>query len=157
MGVAVIYVPVVAGAPLFSGAGGTRHVDHHNYLTHTMFLLHDNVGVPSSLCVVFCVQVYSMNLELVGRVAPMELTVSPRLLAPLSGFLHSSKVRLDVSVFRFGLVFRLLLCLPLCIVIDVLSCPCTNPSLARSPKPHTLTPGLTRLFRQLCIRLRSKV
>lgn len=53
-----------------------------------------------------------MNLELVGRVAPVELTVSPGMLSSLSGFLHSSKARLR---FRFVWLFRMLLC----IVIDV--------------------------------------
>lgn len=34
-----------------------------------------------------------MNFELVGRMAPMQLTVSPQLLSPLANFAHSSKVR----------------------------------------------------------------
>lgn len=33
-----------------------------------------------------------MHLELVGRVAPVELSLSPRLVAPIAAFLHSSKV-----------------------------------------------------------------
>ncbi|CAM9342627.1 unnamed protein product, partial [Hapterophycus canaliculatus] len=37
-------------------------------------------------------KVNSMNLEVVTRMAPMELTISPQLLSPLSNFLHSSKV-----------------------------------------------------------------
>lgn len=48
-------------------------------------------------------QVYSMNLELVGRVAPVQLTVSPQLLSPLANFAHSSKVGL-VSPSAFGAV-----------------------------------------------------
>lgn len=43
-------------------------------------------------------QVYSMNLELVGRMAPVQLTVSPQLLSPLANFAHSSKVRSIFSV-----------------------------------------------------------
>lgn len=34
-----------------------------------------------------------MHLELVGRVAPLEVVVSPTLLAPMAVFAHSSKVR----------------------------------------------------------------
>lgn len=45
----------------------------------------------SSVCL--SIQVYSMNLEVVTRMAPMELTISPKLLSPLADFLHSSKVR----------------------------------------------------------------
>lgn len=37
-------------------------------------------------------QVYSMNLELLGRVAPVELVVSPKIVAPMVAFVRSSKV-----------------------------------------------------------------
>lgn len=39
-----------------------------------------------------------MNFELVGRMAPMQLTVSPQLLSPLADFAHSSKVRCPACI-----------------------------------------------------------
>lgn len=39
-----------------------------------------------------------MNFELVGRVAPIGLTVSPQLLSPLAEFAHSSKVRCPACI-----------------------------------------------------------
>lgn len=39
-----------------------------------------------------------MNFELVGRMAPMQLTVSPQLLSPLADFAHSSKVRYPACI-----------------------------------------------------------
>lgn len=48
-----------------------------------------------SLVLLASKQVYSMNLELVARMAHVELTVSPPLLSALADFAHSSKVRMD--------------------------------------------------------------
>lgn len=52
MGVAVLYVPVVAGVLLFSSADVTRHVGHHDYLRHTNFFLHDML-MCRHLCALF--------------------------------------------------------------------------------------------------------
>ena len=43
--------------------------------------------------VAFVPQVYSTNFELVGRMAPLKLTVSPKLAAPIASFFNSSKVK----------------------------------------------------------------
>lgn len=48
-----------------------------------------------------------MNLELVGRVAPVQLTVSTQLLSPLANFAHSSKVR-SMSPFSPSMLLRAL-------------------------------------------------
>lgn len=37
-------------------------------------------------------QVYSTNLEIVGRMAPLVVTVSSKIVAPIASFLNSSKV-----------------------------------------------------------------
>ena len=54
--------------------------------------------LPNSFPCPTLVQVYSMNFELVGRMAPMQLTVSPQLLSPLADFAHSSKVRYPACI-----------------------------------------------------------
>ncbi|CAM9113551.1 unnamed protein product, partial [Scytosiphon promiscuus] len=48
--------------------------------------------IPFHFAFFFLSFVYSMNLEVVTRMAPVELTISPQLLSPLAYFLHSSKV-----------------------------------------------------------------
>lgn len=51
-----------------------------------------------------------MDVELVGRVAPVELLVAPRLLEPVAGFLCSSKVRWRVSLFLHDYMSRNVAC-----------------------------------------------
>lgn len=50
-----------------------------------------------------------MNFELVGRMAPMQLTVSPQQLSPLADFAHSSKVRCPACIAMHHIAYARLL------------------------------------------------